>query len=272
MIFNSELTSLTGFLEHAMPFSDVAGLRHPHFMAYAAVFVSSITVVAIFGFLRRWRKKPPKNPEPSMMLFTKASHTEQISDNAAVISSLGSSSADTRAQAARMLGERRAKEASQSLVQLLQDDDGNVRFWTAWALGSIKEQSAVYALIDSLMDRDEGVRYRAVEALGEIGSGKALDALRPCLSDGSERVQKIAQWALRQINGETPQRRIPEEPKRNASEPPGKRKRQKEKSHWTDHEKRKNHHKGIQNRGTGAKPRKGRKKGLKSRRNLLSSP
>lgn len=202
MIFSSELTSITGFVNQ--PFIDVSRSQDLHFMLYATIFLTSIMVATLFGFLRRWRKKPQKAEEPSMLVFVQENPVERMSDNSVVISDLGSSSAETRAKAARVLGERRAREALHSLVRLLQDNDRDVRFWAVWAIGSIKEQSAVFALMDCLMDQDEGVRYRAAEALGEIASAKAVDALRPCLSDRSEKVRKIAQWALQQIEGSTP--------------------------------------------------------------------
>ena len=62
------------------------------------------------------------------------------------------------------------KDAAPTLIQLLQDQDQDVRYFAAWALGMIGEgaQDTVPALIQALQDQNRDVRDSAARALEKI--------------------------------------------------------------------------------------------------------
>jgi HEAT repeat protein/photosystem II stability/assembly factor-like uncharacterized protein len=78
--------------------------------------------------------------------------------------------------------------------------DANARQNSAEALGWIGSSQATQALVDALQDRSEAVRGTAAWALGEIGDPAARAALeRAVEGDGSVVVQVEAQQALSQL-------------------------------------------------------------------------
>jgi HEAT repeat protein len=70
-----------------------------------------------------------------------------------------------------------------SLVDLLKDDDPEVRIFAANLLGDIKDRRAIQGLISAMKDTDSNVRIASTEALGKIGNQEAVDALREALDD-----------------------------------------------------------------------------------------
>lgn len=69
---------------------------------------------------------------------------------------------------------RFGKQAVPDLINLLQDENEEVRNFSAVMLGDISSRQAVGPLIEALRDRDINVRHAAAEALGKIGDHAAL--------------------------------------------------------------------------------------------------
>jgi len=84
------------------------------------------------------------------------------------------------AQAAKVLGDIKYKEAGDKLISLLTNENERVRFFAAQALGRIEYKKAVEPLINFLAvnnDKDVYLRHAAVLALSRIGEIKPLVAL-----------------------------------------------------------------------------------------------
>jgi len=69
---------------------------------------------------------------------------------------------------------RFGKQAVPDLLNLLQDENEEVRNFSAVMLGDISSRQAVGPLIEALRDHDTNVRHAAAEALGKIGDHAAL--------------------------------------------------------------------------------------------------
>lgn len=89
-------------------------------------------------------------------------------------------------------------EAVPCLVQLLQDENEEVRNFSTVMLGTIGSRDAVAPLIDALHDPDVNVRHGAAEALGRIGDTAALQPLAALL-DGEMWLRHAAIVALGEI-------------------------------------------------------------------------
>ncbi len=88
--------------------------------------------------------------------------------------------AEIAAQAAKVLGEIKFKEAGDQLTPLLSHQNARVRFFAAQALGRIQYQGAVQPLlklIEANADEDLYLRHSAVLALSRIGDAEPLIAL-----------------------------------------------------------------------------------------------
>src|SRR5207248_2346929 len=81
--------------------------------------------------------------------------------------------ASVRMQAARQLGTRKAAEATDALVHLLDSDDAALRFRAATALGRIGNPAAVPALLNKLDEKDFFAHYAIFTALNHIGRADA---------------------------------------------------------------------------------------------------
>ncbi|HSI33370.1 MAG TPA: PVC-type heme-binding CxxCH protein [Tepidisphaeraceae bacterium] len=105
-----------------------------------------------------------------------------------------------RMQAARQLGERRAKTAVTALTAVLSDADAGLRFKAATALGRIGDPAAVPALIARLDEQDLFARFAAFTAIGRIAkaSPAAWDPVIKALSSENERVREGATYAMRE--------------------------------------------------------------------------
>jgi HEAT repeat protein len=91
-----------------------------------------------------------------------------------------------------------------ALVDLLKNDDAEVRAYAATCLGRLERKAAVTALTGALGDSSDMVRLTAAAALGRLGR-QAKDAL-PVLQqmtagDRNEAVRRQAKEAVEQING-----------------------------------------------------------------------
>jgi HEAT repeat protein len=95
------------------------------------------------------------------------------------------------------------RTAMQVLIDLLKDEDSNVRQEAAAALGNLGPlaKPAIPALSETLNDQDSTVRYRAVEALGRIGP-KAVGVIVEALTNDDPRVRSCAEEALKKIDPE----------------------------------------------------------------------
>ncbi|HYE19574.1 MAG TPA: PVC-type heme-binding CxxCH protein [Tepidisphaeraceae bacterium] len=105
-----------------------------------------------------------------------------------------------RMQAAKQLGERKAKEAVPALTAALGDPDAGLRFKAATALGRIGDPAAVPALIARLDEQDLFARYAAFTAIGRIAktSPTAWEPVVNALSSENERVREGATYAMRE--------------------------------------------------------------------------
>jgi hypothetical protein len=70
------------------------------------------------------------------------------------------------------------------LMDLLDDDNANLRMHAALALGEIRDETAVPALLGSLEDVDANVRFHAIEALGRIAAPEAVETLATIAESG----------------------------------------------------------------------------------------
>lgn len=89
--------------------------------------------------------------------------------------------------------------ALQPLLQSLQDDDAETRFFAANALGKLGLSQAVDSLIPALQDSDANVRLAAAGALGEIGDDRATHPLMAALNDEDFRIRRSVVWTLGKI-------------------------------------------------------------------------
>ena len=71
-------------------------------------------------------------------------------------------------RAAWMLVRIRDTSAVPDLIDLVEDENENVRKYAAQILGAIGDTSTVDALVNALDDKEKGVRGMAAQALGEI--------------------------------------------------------------------------------------------------------
>ena len=88
------------------------------------------------------------------------------------------------------------------LINMLDDEDRNVRAWAANALGTIGDARAVQPLINLFSGKDvyHGdwfVRFSTANALGEIGDDRAVEPLKVALLDSNSDVRQEAAKALK---------------------------------------------------------------------------
>ncbi|MGB5662935.1 HEAT repeat domain-containing protein, partial [Eudoraea sp.] len=106
------------------------------------------------------------------------------------------------AQAAKVLGDVKYKEAGDKLISLLEHENERVCFFAAQALGRIEYKKAVQPLINFLAvnnDEDVYLRHAAVLALSRIGEVEPMVAL----SENPERSLRIAAvLVLRRLQNE----------------------------------------------------------------------
>ncbi|HEX8312304.1 MAG TPA: PVC-type heme-binding CxxCH protein, partial [Chthoniobacteraceae bacterium] len=110
---------------------------------------------------------------------------------------LADGDAEVRAQAAKVLGDRRIGQAADKLIELLKDQNSRVRFFAALSLGKLGEKKAVDALFTMLAennDQDPILRHGGVMGLTGCATAQQLAAKA---SDGSAAVKFGAIVALR---------------------------------------------------------------------------
>jgi quinoprotein glucose dehydrogenase len=112
---------------------------------------------------------------------------------------LSDGDAEVKAQAAKVLGDRRVGAAGEKLVPLLGDASPRVRFQAAMALGKIGHKPAFDALFTMAAenaDKDPILRHGAVMGLVGVAKPEQLAAKR---SDGNPAVKNVAVVALRRL-------------------------------------------------------------------------
>jgi quinoprotein glucose dehydrogenase len=115
---------------------------------------------------------------------------------------LGSPEAEDRAQAAKVLGDRRFAGAFEGLIRLLKDPSPRVRSFAAIALGKLGRKDATEPLFEMLRenaDQDAWLRHAGVAGL--IGSGDVA-AIGAKNVDESISVRLASLLALRRLNRE----------------------------------------------------------------------
>jgi len=93
---------------------------------------------------------------------------------------LNDSDEEIIAQAAKILGDVKFKEAGSALVPLLKHESARIQFFAAQALGRIKYADAVQPLLDMLAanaDEDNYLRHAGVLALSRIGDEEAMSVI-----------------------------------------------------------------------------------------------
>jgi quinoprotein glucose dehydrogenase len=106
---------------------------------------------------------------------------------------------EVRAQAAKILGERRILKAYDALVKLLSDTGPRVRFFAATSLGKLGRREAlpaIFAMLRLNADEDPYLRHAGVMALAWIGD---MDALVAAAKDSSSSVRMGALLAMRRL-------------------------------------------------------------------------
>lgn len=117
-----------------------------------------------------------------------------------LVARLSDGEAEVRAQAAKVLGERRFAGAAAGLLALLKDPSARVRSFAAMALGKIGSKEAVGPLFEILRenaDQDAWLRHAGVIALVWIGDAAGIVAKT---ADQSASVRLAALLALRRLN------------------------------------------------------------------------
>lgn len=119
---------------------------------------------------------------------------------ATVVELLGDDDHEVRAQAAKVLGDRRYEPAADGLLKQLTHPSPRVQFFAAQALGQLKHKPAVeplFALLKSNGDADPFLRHAVVTALARIGDA---DAVAKKEKDSSAAVRMGAVLALRKLS------------------------------------------------------------------------
>ncbi len=97
-----------------------------------------------------------------------------------IVTGLSAKDAEVRAQAAKVAGELKLKEAESPLVAMVQTGTAREQFFAAIALGHLQSNTAVAALADLLaknQDNDPMLRHAAVMGLTGAGDHAAVKAL-----------------------------------------------------------------------------------------------
>jgi HEAT repeat protein len=69
------------------------------------------------------------------------------------------------------------REMVEPLIELLRDDDADLRLQAALTLGEQRDPRAISALMEVLDDEDPNLRFHAIEALGKLQATEAVDVL-----------------------------------------------------------------------------------------------
>jgi HEAT repeat protein len=101
-----------------------------------------------------------------------------------------------RIQGIRLMGEREDRQAVPTLIDLLMDNNPNIREHSAIALGLLGAMNALTPLYQTLIDEDEMVRYSAGIALAFLGDTRTVPFLLKARRHSDKYLQPRAQEAL----------------------------------------------------------------------------
>ena len=124
---------------------------------------------------------------------------KDVSATGRLLSLLRDKDSEIRAQAAKMLGERRTVEAQDSLVELLKDEEPRVRFLAAISLGKMGSQDSMEPVLEMIRhnaDHDPYLRHAGVMALHGVADVQKIVGLS---TDESRSVRMAAALALRRL-------------------------------------------------------------------------
>jgi Uri superfamily endonuclease len=108
---------------------------------------------------------------------------------------------ETREEAAYALSAI-GEKAVPHLLELLDNDDADVRCWTTWALANTGSSEAAAPLVNALEDADCDVRTCAAMALGELRAAEAAPSLIAQLASWNGLLTRCAADALEKIGEE----------------------------------------------------------------------
>jgi Uri superfamily endonuclease len=130
---------------------------------------------------------------------SKVEHGEEIqNDSEHWLQILVSGDEQAREEAVHTLGAL-GKDSIPPLLELLDNDDTDVRCWVIWTLAHTGSHQAVEPLTAALNDADSDVRTCAAMALGELRAVEAAPALVAQLSSCSGLLTRCAADALEKI-------------------------------------------------------------------------
>lgn len=104
-----------------------------------------------------------------------------------------------RRNSAFVLGALRSKEAFPALLDLLKDEEPEVRAASAWALGRIGLKEAIPALASYADDLEGEVRKMVAKSLGELKGEDAYRSLLPLLNDKESEVRAMAARGMGEV-------------------------------------------------------------------------
>jgi HEAT repeat protein len=123
-----------------------------------------------------------------------------------LLTMLRSPSGDDREDAAWLLGFASTAAPAEPLIRALKDSSAGVRGSAIRSLSSFKNDPGVLEeMLPLLRDSEEQVRVAAASALGYFGDRRAEDQLREALQDPSDQVRYFAEYALNQLQAESPE-------------------------------------------------------------------
>ncbi|MCY7274136.1 MAG: HEAT repeat domain-containing protein, partial [Phormidesmis sp. CAN_BIN44] len=102
-----------------------------------------------------------------------------------------------------LLGVTRSEAAILALIELLKDEDSNVRRSVTYEFGKIGLDAAIPALIGLLQDEDSNVRESATYALDEIGSDAAVSVLIELHKKSDSNVRRSVTYEFSKIDLDT---------------------------------------------------------------------
>ncbi len=109
---------------------------------------------------------------------------------------------NVRRAAAGSLGGTESEQAVQPLIEALQDQERGIAISAARSLGHIGSQKAITPLIEALHSENRGIAGAAAEALGRIGDQEAVAPLIECLEEQENCPYNEVGWALRKLGSE----------------------------------------------------------------------
>lgn len=90
---------------------------------------------------------------------------------------------ELRIYAAQMLGEKNTPEVIEALIRALSDQDSNVRYHSIESLGRLRAFQAVESLVNIALSGDFFTAFPAIDALKLIGDNRAAKLLLPLIND-----------------------------------------------------------------------------------------